>query len=94
MSITIGSRGIISSRRPITKRSGFLPRGTGTGARANDIYFLRVANPNATVIDDGSIDVLTGNSGRDWLFANLVGSVLDSITDKATYELVDELTPP
>lgn len=41
-----------------------------------------------TVFDDDSADVLTGNQGIDWFFANLNGSgVLDTITDLRANEL-------
>ncbi|HKA06066.1 MAG TPA: PKD domain-containing protein, partial [Gemmataceae bacterium] len=46
---------------------------------------------SATVFDDGTVDVLTGNDSRDWFFANLSGGVLDSITDLKNPEAVFEL---
>lgn len=73
--------------------------GTGTGDdfanRRNMGYFLRVTDQAATttVFDDGSADVLTGNDGIDWFFANLLGSgIKDKITDLTAAEFANDLT--
>src|SRR5205823_1862977 len=73
--------------------------GTGTGSdfdnRQNGCYFLRVTDQAATttVFDDGSADVLTGNDGIDWFFANLFGSgIKDKITDLSAAEFANDLT--
>jgi 6-phosphogluconolactonase (cycloisomerase 2 family)/PKD repeat protein len=68
-------------------------KGTGGGPRANGNCFLKASGPNATVFDDGAVDVLTGSGGRDWFFANLSGDFLDQVTDLDGSELVEELTP-
>jgi len=33
--------------------------------------------PNATVLDDGASDTLTGSSGNDWFFAHLGDVITD-----------------
>jgi parallel beta-helix repeat protein len=68
-------------------------QGTGSGGtfsgRLNGSTFLQA---NATVIDDGAADVLTGNSGQDWFWANFKGSgVLDKITDLSAAEFANDL---
>ncbi|HLQ45189.1 MAG TPA: hypothetical protein VK137_10700 [Planctomycetaceae bacterium] len=42
---------------------------------------------SSTVHDDDQIDQLTGAGGQDLFFANLVGGVLDQITDKQNGEI-------
>jgi uncharacterized delta-60 repeat protein/CSLREA domain-containing protein len=73
--------------------------GTGTGSdfanRNNGCFFLRVTNDAATttVFDDGSQDTLTGNTGQDWFFANLLGAgAKDKITDLSAAEFANDLT--
>ncbi|MBI3407607.1 MAG: hypothetical protein HY040_04535 [Planctomycetes bacterium] len=64
-------------------------RGEGNGPRANGDVFLKVG-PNATVFDDGARDVLIGNRGRDWFFANLNSGVKDKIRHHLLGEFVDD----
>ena len=47
--------------------------GVGSGTRRNGDYFLRKdrADPaDDTVFEDDAVDVLWGNGGLDWFFAN------------------------
>ena len=41
-----------------------------------------VVSPNATVFDNGAIDVLNGGSGMDWFFANLSQDLLAKVSSK------------
>jgi hypothetical protein len=70
-------------------------RGSGSGAafdaRLNSSFYLVTDGPQATVIDDGSADVLTGMEGQDWFFAQLDAETLDKITDLKAIELADDL---
>jgi hypothetical protein len=66
-------------------------RDEGSGPRLNDEIFLNGSGAEVTVFDDGDEDKLTGGSGRDWVFANLVGGVRDPLFDRQGSELVDEL---
>jgi Ca2+-binding RTX toxin-like protein len=73
--------------------------GTGTGSdfdnRLHGDTYLRVTTDAATttVFDDGSQDTLTGNSGQDWFFANLLRSgAKDKITDLSAAEFANDLT--
>jgi autotransporter-associated beta strand protein len=70
-------------------------RGTGSGSsfdnRLNGDFFLNAGGPFRTVFDDGAIDVLSGNSGRDWFFANTGGANRDLITDRAQNEFADDV---
>jgi Ca2+-binding RTX toxin-like protein len=72
-------------------------RGTGSGSsfasRANADYYLTVDGPTATVRDDDARDVLSGNSGHDWFFANLDCNNRDSITDRQSPESTSDLDP-
>jgi Ca2+-binding RTX toxin-like protein len=52
-------------------------------------YFLANDGPSANIHDDGAADVLTGNSGLDWFFANFV---LDVGDDAATKDKIKDLT--
>ncbi len=74
-------------------------RGVGTGERANDDYFLIAQNseeldPDATVFDDDTRDVLTGGWGLDWFLANWQHDDegrRDRITDLKGSEFADDL---
>ncbi len=66
--------------------------------RLNAGYFLVAEGDNRTVFDDNTHDWLTGSSGTDWFFANLVRagggedeSVLDDVTDLRLPEVADDL---
>jgi hypothetical protein len=50
--------------------------GSGSGPRNNGSYFLIASGPNATVFDNGAIDVLKGGSGMDWFFADLAQDII------------------
>lgn len=66
--------------------------GSGTVDRDNGPFFLNESLPLPTVFDDDAEDKLTGASGRDWFFANLVGpGTLDKITDLKNNEFAEEL---
>ena len=68
-------------------------RGTGTGSRANGQVFLTTEGGRPAVIDDGSRDVLTGDTGRDWFFFNIDGEEAekDVATDLSAVEFRDDL---
>lgn len=69
-------------------------RGSGTGFRANDNYFLLSsdgASAAETVFDDGASDILTGSQGQDWFLANLDAPARDRITDLSATEFKDDL---
>jgi Ca2+-binding RTX toxin-like protein len=67
-------------------------RGDGSGPHLNAGFYLRSSGADATVFDDQDDDRLTGDSGRDWFFANL-GRKNDRITDRHLREFADELDP-
>src|SRR5207245_5320638 len=53
-------------------------RNMASGGLNGAVYLI----VDTTVFSDASLDILTGDSGRDWFFANLTGSgVKDKITD-------------
>jgi hypothetical protein len=67
-------------------------RGEGFGPRMNGDYFLKTHGADAVVFDDGNEDKLTGDSGRDWFFANLVGDgIKDKVSDRLSSEFADDL---
>jgi Ca2+-binding RTX toxin-like protein len=67
-------------------------RGQGPGPRLNGAYFLRTNGPDVTLFDDSDEDRVTGDSGRDWFFANLVGDGFkDKLTDRLSQEFADDL---
>jgi Ca2+-binding RTX toxin-like protein len=67
-------------------------RGVGSGPRFNGNYVLRSDGPDRTLFDDDDEDKLTGDSGRDWFFANLVGDGdKDKVTDRLSSEFGDDL---
>jgi DNA-binding HxlR family transcriptional regulator len=45
----------------------------------------------ARVADDHSVDVLKGQKGQDWYFADLQGPVKDMIKNLTSSELAEEL---
>jgi hypothetical protein len=66
----------------------------GTGALlAGRAVKLAANSRDRTVFDDDQRDVLSGERGRDWFFADLDGldGDDDEITDRALNELVDAL---
>jgi Ca2+-binding RTX toxin-like protein len=63
----------------------------GSVGGANGSYFLVTDGPGATVTDDGLKDVLTGDLGRDWFFANLDFGVKDKITYLSANEFASDL---
>jgi Ca2+-binding RTX toxin-like protein len=50
--------------------------GTGTGPRSNGDSFLEVSGSDATVFDDGAIDVLNGGPAMDWFLASQSQDIL------------------
>ena len=64
----------------------------GSARRLNGNTFLKVSGPDVNVVDDGAVDLLLGASGRDWFFANLVGSELDRILGRVRGEIAEELS--
>lgn len=65
-------------------------RGTGSGVRNNENYFLKVDGPQATVFDDDKDDHLKGGSDRDWFFASLLKKK-DHLDGLQKNEFVDSL---
>jgi Ca2+-binding RTX toxin-like protein len=65
-------------------------RGNGSGPRLNADFYLKARGAAATVFDDDVDDRLSGDSGRDWFFADL-GHHDDRITDRHSGEFVDDL---
>ncbi|MBX9579112.1 MAG: right-handed parallel beta-helix repeat-containing protein [Gemmataceae bacterium] len=62
---------------------------TTTGVGAGNAVKLN----DATVVDDGAADVLTGSAGRDWFLANLDGDggTRDRVTDLSAAEFATDL---
>jgi hypothetical protein len=53
---------------------------------------LRTDGTDGTLFDDTDEDKVTGDSGRDWFFANLVSDGLkDKLTDWLSWEFADDL---
>jgi len=64
-----------------TSRRGYATRvanlsGTGSGPRNNGNVFLIASGPNATVFDNGAVDLLFGGEGQDWFFASLTQDII------------------
>ena len=60
--------------------------GTLSGGLNGSVKLL-VSGVDATVFDDNSVDVLTGNGGNDWFLFNRSGSgVLDKAMDMSAFE--------
>jgi Ca2+-binding RTX toxin-like protein len=66
-------------------------KGIGRGPRSNGNIFLATEGPSATTFDDQAKDILSGNSGVDWFFANLDAGVKDKITHLSAKEFGDDL---
>ena len=79
-----------TSRRSFEQRVANLS-GIGDASRLNGSVFLTVNDPDATVGDDGEEDILRGNRGRDWFFANLDAGISDILTDPRPE---DEISDP
>jgi hypothetical protein len=75
-----------ASARPYPTRVANL-EGSGTGDRANGNVFLV---PSSTVLDDGAVDKLLGESGRDWFFRKRT-SAADALLDRKTDEIIRDL---
>ena len=66
--------------------------GPGTSSRNNGNNFFKISDTlitDNTVFDDSSVDMLWGDNGSDWFFANLDGergSALDEIKDRSKSE--------
>jgi Ca2+-binding RTX toxin-like protein len=67
-----------TSAHSYSQRVNNLRDGSGSPDRLNESYFLSTS----TVHDDAIENMLTGAADQDLFFANLVGGVLDRITDK------------
>jgi hypothetical protein len=85
-----------SERDYATRTANLMGTGSGTSFddRLNGDYFLKTDGPEATVLDDGAYDVLTGSAGQDWFFAQLEsgnGQVKDKITDLSAAEFAADL---
>ena len=58
------------------------------GGRNGNVFLLA----NQTVLDDDAVDTLTGDTGRDWFFANISGTgAKDKITDLTADEFAVDL---
>lgn len=79
------------SARTYEQRVNNIRDGSGAATRANGDVFLATDGPNATVWDDGDIDVLSGNAGRDWFLFNRDSGVRDLVTDLSANEFRDDL---
>jgi len=55
----------------------------------NGSILLQTGGPNATVLDDGAKDVMSGSAGQDWFFANLA---LDPDDDATTKDKITDLS--
>jgi Ca2+-binding RTX toxin-like protein len=76
------------------QRVNNLRDGSGTADRSNGSYFLRAeaANPgDATVFDDGNMDIMSGNAGTDWFLFNKDSGVRDLVTDRSSSEFADDI---
>jgi RTX calcium-binding nonapeptide repeat (4 copies) len=63
-----------------------------TGGGLNGANLLKATGTGATVFDDAVQDRLTGGNGRDWFFANYVGSgIWDLMLDRISTELLQDL---
>jgi len=61
--------------------------GHGTGDRANENVFLQA---KSTALDDGAVDTLLGESGRDWFFRKRNGAA-DILIDRKSNEIIGDL---
>ena len=64
------------------------------GNRANSDCFRMAGGANRTVLDENTLDLLTGSSGQDWFLFNVdgeSGSKRDNVTDLKTDELALDL---
>ena len=75
-----------ASTRPYSTRIDNL-EGRGTDDRANGNVFLL---PGSTVLDDGAVDRLFGESGRDWFFRKKT-NVADLLIDRKSNEIISDL---
>jgi Ca2+-binding RTX toxin-like protein len=73
-----------TSGRTYAQRTANLRDGSGSATRANGSVFLNTS----TISNDGGTDILLGNGGQDWFFAN---SAIDNVLDLADDELLEEL---
>jgi Ca2+-binding RTX toxin-like protein len=72
-----------TSNRPVAQRMNNILGTPGPGA-LNVGFYLIPTGPNRTVIDDASVDSLSGSSGQDWYFVHTVGTLTDNITSFGT----------
>jgi uncharacterized delta-60 repeat protein len=61
------------------------------GPRNNGSIFLATDGPNATVFDDGEVDLLTGSAGLDLFLFNGDAAVPDMITGLTAYEFAADI---
>jgi hypothetical protein len=77
-----------TSRRTYKTRAANL-RGSGHGSGANGTVRLVTAGPEATILGDGALDLLSGGAGQDWFFAKRGGATKDAIVGHQAGELVE-----
>ena len=65
--------------------------GTRVGRLTRGVNGVRLTD--ATVLDDGVEDTLTGASGTDWFFATIEGRRRDKVTDRHHGEVLTALRP-
>jgi Ca2+-binding RTX toxin-like protein len=65
--------------------------GTRVGRLTRGVDGVRLTD--ATVLDDGVEDTLTGGSGADWLLATVTGRARDKVTDRDCGETLTALPP-
>jgi Ca2+-binding RTX toxin-like protein len=83
-----------SNRSYLDRRNNIL--GSGSETRENGGYFLKATDPTMTsntVFDDSAKDLVWGDAGRDWFFANLDGdnqSAIDVLKDANVNETLTD----
>jgi len=75
-----------TSNHTVTDRVKNILGTPGPGA-LNAGFYLIPNGPNRTVVDDTSVDTLTGSQGQDWYFVHTIGSLADIITSLGTGDL-------
>jgi Ca2+-binding RTX toxin-like protein len=82
-----------SSGRSYNQRVNNLRDGSGSADRLNGNVFLNVGTTaaNATVFDDGAVDILVGGAGQDWFIFNNDAGVRDLVMGLTSKEYVDDL---
>ena len=64
-------------------------RGSGDGSGVNRAVRLVTTGPEATILDDGAQDLLSGGAGQDWFFAKPGGTTREMIVRHKAGELIE-----